>query len=125
MITKLEQKSESMRNSIEALEKSKCEEVLEEFDRAIAILETYSEPKSLSKSATIVDKAISEIRALGKSAFIMRKYDCFDYDLFQKVDIDRAIKEICIKHDISEEHVRQVAGFGRNKINLELWLKNV
>jgi len=65
-------------------------------------------PKEVAKA---VAKIISDVNKVVDAAPIMEGYDFFDRKKFKKEGFDKLVKDKCKEFDITEAHIRQVAGW--------------
>jgi hypothetical protein len=75
--------------------------------------------KTPKQIATAVAKAISDVRRVIDALPVMKDYDFFVPDKFYYEGFNQLVTDNCKKQDISEEHVRRVAGWNSKKIDFE------
>jgi hypothetical protein len=71
------------------------------------------EKRTLHEIAIAVSHAISEINRVVNAVPIMTGYNFFLREKFYNNGVDKLISDTCIKYNVSESHIRQVAGWNK------------
>lgn len=61
--------------------------------------------------ANAVSRTISDINKVVHAVPVMTGYDFFKRDLFFNKGVDKLISDTCRKNEVSESHIRKVAGW--------------
>ena len=67
--------------------------------------------RSPRETATAIAKTISDATKVIEAASIISGYDFFNHNNFKKVGFDLLLKNLCEKYEVSESHIRKVAGW--------------
>jgi len=71
---------------------------------------TYTK-RTLKKTAKLVEKTIVDIQKVLDAVPIMTGYSFFDAKGFKTSGFDNLVKKVCRQNDVSETHIRKVAGW--------------
>ena len=63
------------------------------------------------ETAKVVAKTIADIRKVLDAVPVMTGYSFFDAKGFKATGFDALVEKVCRQNDISEKHIRKVAGF--------------
>lgn len=71
--------------------------------------------RTTKETAKIVESIISDINKVLRAVPVMNGYEWFDKKTFEKTGFDELITNICKSNDISESHIRTVAGWKKKE----------
>ena len=67
--------------------------------------------RTLKETTKLVAKTISNIRKVLDAVPVMTEYSFFDEKEFRKSGFNNLVKNMCKQYDMSEKHIRTVAGW--------------
>jgi selenocysteine-specific translation elongation factor len=66
--------------------------------------------RSAKETAKVVEKTIKEITKVLEAVPVMKGYNFFNIEKFEGKGFDKLVKDLCENNEISESHIRRVAG---------------
>ena len=69
-----------------------------------------NDKRTPKQTAEAVAKTIKDLNKVLEAVPIMKGHRFFDLNIFKSTGFDEVIEKLCSENDISEDHVRRVAG---------------